>query len=120
MAILLLIELPQSDNAPLMTQEQAHKAWLEREVGIHGGIVKIAHRADQLHGFGLDLDPPVHYYKTKDLSDQALTTYYQSLKRELLERIRDEKPYNFDTTVRTMELELITRGLPIPEVALGV
>lgn len=112
--IYLLIEIPVADGTPMRTQQLAHRKWLMPLVKSHGGKVRMALRADQLHGFGLDVDPPLHYYGVKQLDTAALETQYKLYKQDQKARANAGNPYPKDSPMmqqsRQIELELIERG----------
>lgn len=114
--IYLLIELPVSEDAPMREQQLAHRRWLLPLVKAHGGKVRLALRADQLHGFGLDLDPPMHYYAINELDDAALIHEYTSLKWEAEDRIANNKPWGWYPTLVTMVELMQNRKIPVPDV----
>ena len=107
--------MPVAAEKPLRTQQLAHKRWLDPLVATYGGRVRLALRADVMHAFALDLEPPRHYYATDELDDEELSSYYADLAAELADRIRKNLPHNFDDHVEQMRQELINRGLPVPE-----
>lgn len=118
--IYLLIELPVADGTPMRTQQLAHKKWLDPLVASHGGKVRMALRADQLHGFGLDLEPPLHYYGIKQLDTDALIHQFVNYKVEQKERAQAGNPYPKDSPMiqqtRALEIELIERGYDLDKI----
>jgi hypothetical protein len=112
--IYLLIEFPRHDSVPMRTQQMAHKKWLEPLVVNHGGKVRMALKADQLHGFGLDLEPPLHYYSVQELDTEALERQYRDYKAEQKARAQAGNPFPKDSPMmqqsRAIEIELIERG----------
>lgn len=114
--IYLLVEFPVSDSAPMREQQLAHRKWMLPLVKAHGGKIHMALKSDQLHGFGLDVDPPMHYYGTKELDNAALLKEYVDLKWQAEDRIAKNQPWNWYPTLVEMVEEMQNRKIAVPDV----
>ena len=113
----LLVELPVSAHAPLRTQQLAHKRWMDPLVAVHGGRVRMALRADVMHAFALDLEPPLHYYRDEELDSDALVAEYSDLKWQSEDRMARGLPWNWAHRLENMEAVMTARGIPFPKVS---
>lgn len=76
----------------------------------------MALKADQLHGFGLDVDPPMHYYTPEQLDDAGLIKEYVNLKWQAEDRIAKNERWNWYPTLVAMVEQMQNRKINVPEV----